>query len=108
MIEICQVRYSLSFIWKNNKGKKEGIVMQQQPQGSTQQGYMEQPPHVLTTKDLLYLNDMLAWNLLAMKKAHFAATQCQDAELKAEVERCGQMHQRHYEQILAHLNPQHY
>ncbi|WP_409251895.1 hypothetical protein V1502_17585 [Bacillus sp. SCS-153A] len=77
--------------------------MQQQP-GNQQQGAVQQPPQVLTTKDSLYLNDMLTWNLLAMKKAHFAASHCQDPELKAELDKCGQMHQRHYEQILSHLN----
>lgn len=55
-------------------------------------------------KDALYFNDMLSWNLLAMKKAHFYAGQCQDPALKTVFEQCGQMHQRHYEQILKHLN----
>lgn len=77
----------------------------QQQQNNQQQGIMQQPPQVLTTKDSMYLNDMLSWNLLAMKKAHFVASHCQDPELKAEIDKCGQMHQRHYEQILAHLNP---
>ena len=77
----------------------------QQQQSNQQQGMMQQPPQVLTTKDSLYLNDMLSWNLLAMKKAHFAAANCQDTELKAEIDKCGAMHQRHYEQILAHMNP---
>jgi spore coat protein CotF len=76
----------------------------QQQQSNQQQGAMQQPPQVLTTKDSLYLNDMLSWNLLAMKKAHFAASHCQDPELKAELDKCGQMHQHHFEQILSHLN----
>lgn len=78
---------------------------QMNPQQMTnqQQPIMQQPPHVITTKDLSYINDMLAWNLLAMKKAHFFAGQCQDQSVKMEVEKCGQMHQRHYEMLLAHL-----
>lgn len=71
-----------------------------------QQGIMPQPPAVVSSKDSLYLSDMLSWNLLAMKKAHFFAQQCQDQQLKMEFEKCGQMHQRHYEQILSHLNTQ--
>ena len=71
---------------------------------SQQQGIMQQPPSVISTKDSLYLTDMLSWNLLAMKKAHFFAQQCQDQELKTEIEKCGQMHQKHYEKILTHLN----
>jgi hypothetical protein len=80
--------------------------MQQQNMNfqSQQQGIMQTPPSVVSTKDSLYLTDMLSWNLLAMKKAHFFAGQCQDNELKTEIEKCGQMHQRHYEKILTHLN----
>ncbi|MBY0124194.1 hypothetical protein [Bacillus sp. S/N-304-OC-R1] len=70
------------------------------------QGMMQQPPAVVSTKDSMYLTDMLSWNLLAVKKAHFYAQHCQDQELKAAFENCGQMHQHHYEQILTHLNPQ--
>ncbi|MCS0788188.1 hypothetical protein [Cytobacillus pseudoceanisediminis] len=80
-----------------------------QPQNmnmQNQQGIMQQPPAVISTKDALYLTDMLTWNLLACKKAHFYAQQCQDQELKTHFEQCGQMHQRHYEQLLAHLNQQ--
>jgi hypothetical protein len=68
-----------------------------------QQAIMQQPPEVISTKDSLYLNDMLSWNLLAMKKAHLFATNCQDQEVKAELEKCGQMHQRHYQMILNHM-----
>ncbi|KKB74382.1 MULTISPECIES: hypothetical protein [Bacillus] len=67
-----------------------------------QQG-MAAPPPVISTKDHLYLQDMLNWNLLAMKKAHFMAEQCQDQSLKAELDRVGQMHHSHYNAILNHL-----
>lgn len=76
---------------------------QQMPNMMQQQNIMQQPPHIITTKDAAYINDMLAWNLLGMKKAHFAASQCQDQQIKTELEKCGQMHQRHYEKILSHL-----
>jgi hypothetical protein len=68
-----------------------------------QQTTMQQPPGVISTKDSLYLTDMMSWNLLAAKKSHFFAGQCQDPELKAEAEKCAQMHQRHYQQLLGHL-----
>lgn len=79
--------------------------MQQQPFSQQQNGQTvyNAPPDVMSTKDLAYVDDMLAWNLLAMKKAHDAAMRCQDNELKAVFEACGQMHQRHYNQILGHL-----
>lgn len=81
-------------------------MQQQQPMmnAQNQQHIMQQPPQVVTTKDSLYLTDMLSWNLLAMKKAHFFAEHCQDQQLKSAMETCGQMHQRHYEAILSHLN----
>ncbi|MBA4536937.1 hypothetical protein H1Z61_07215 [Bacillus aquiflavi] len=79
--------------------------MQQQNMNMQNQArIMQEPPQIISTKDSLYLTDMLSWNLLAMKKAHFFAQQCQDQELKSEIEKFGQMHQRHYEQILSHLN----
>jgi hypothetical protein len=79
---------------------------QQQPmgmQGQHQQAIMPEPPAVITTKDQLYLSDMLSWNLLAMKKAHFFAQQCQDQEIKMAIEKAGRMHQQHYEKIVSHL-----
>ncbi|WP_181537409.1 hypothetical protein [[Anoxybacillus] calidus] len=80
--------------------------MQQQMNVQNQQATMQQPPQVISTKDSLYLTDMMSWNLLAMKKAHFFASQCQDQEIIAAIERAGQMHQRHYQKILSHLqNP---
>ncbi|PLR67132.1 MULTISPECIES: hypothetical protein [Bacillaceae] len=80
--------------------------MQQQQNTGTQQGMMQQPqpPAVITTKDHLYLTDMLSWNLLAMKKAHFFASQCAEQELKMELEKVGKMHEQHYSRILTHLN----
>ena len=48
---------------------------------------------------------MLSWNLIAIKKAHFFAKQCKDPQIIDALNRCGQMHQRHYDTILTHLNP---
>ncbi|PKG23578.1 hypothetical protein [Niallia nealsonii] len=67
---------------------------------------MMQPPATITVKDSLYLTDMLSWNLLAMKKAHFFATNTKDQTIKSYLDKCGQMHQKHYEQIISHLNAQ--
>ena len=69
---------------------------------SQQQAIFQQPPAIVTTKDSLYLADMMSWNLLATKKAHFFAQQCQDQEIKQAIDKVGQMHQRHYEKILSH------
>lgn len=72
---------------------------------NNQEQQANMPPAIISTKDHLYLEDMLNWNLLAMKKAHFMAGQCQDQTLKQELEQIGQMHNKHYQRILGHLNP---
>jgi hypothetical protein len=79
-------------------------MQQQNMNTQNQQGIMQTPPSVISSKDALYVNDMMSWNLLAAKKANFFAEQCQDPEVRAEVEKCSAMHQRHYQQILGHLN----
>ncbi|WP_442596027.1 hypothetical protein [Neobacillus sp. D3-1R] len=79
-------------------------MQQQNMNMQNQQGLMQTPPAVITGKDSNYIVDMLSWNLLATKKAHFFAAQCQDPEIKALIDQCGQMHQRHYQQILNHMN----
>ncbi|MED4454257.1 hypothetical protein [Metabacillus fastidiosus] len=74
-----------------------------QQQQNMQQQTMQQPPAIISTKDQLYLTDMLSWNLLVMKKAHFFASQCQTPEIKAALEKVGQMHNMHYQKVLSHL-----
>ncbi|KAF0996334.1 hypothetical protein [Geobacillus sp. TFV-3] len=76
--------------------------MQQQPQMNPQAA-MPEPPQMVSTKDAMYFSDMMSWNLLAAKKAHFFAAQCRDPEVAQAIERAGQMHQHHYEMILRHL-----
>lgn len=62
-----------------------------------------QPPRAITTKDCSYLKDALSWKLLAFKKLHFFAQQATDPEVKQALEKAGQMHQRHYQKLLTHL-----
>lgn len=61
------------------------------------------PPRVITTKDLLYLKDALSWELMAFKKFHFFAQQAVNPQIKQALDKAGQMHQRHYEKLLTHL-----
>ncbi|WLR41346.1 hypothetical protein LC087_10495 [Bacillus carboniphilus] len=77
--------------------------MQQQTSTNQVTNTMNQPPNVLSTKDLLYLEDMLSWNLIAMKKAHSFATQCTNPEVQNELNKVGEMHNKHYQQILQKL-----
>jgi hypothetical protein len=61
------------------------------------------PPRVITTKDLLYLKDALSWELGAFKKFHFFAQQAANPQIKQSLDKAGQMHQRHYQKLLTHL-----
>jgi hypothetical protein len=81
-------------------------MQQQMNQNQQQQSIIPYPPNVISTKDQLYLSDMLSWNLLAMKKAHLYAQLCADPEIKTVMDHVGKMHQRHYQMILSHMqNP---
>ncbi|WP_235848353.1 hypothetical protein [Litchfieldia alkalitelluris] len=70
-----------------------------------QQNIQSQPPQVLSTKDVLYLTDMMSWNLTALKKAHFLESQCQIPEISQAMQQACEMHERHYRTILGHLDP---
>lgn len=62
-----------------------------------------QPPNMISTKDFAYLEDMLNWNLLAMKKAHFLAYHVQDEQIKNQLDEVGKVHLKHFNQLLTHL-----
>ncbi|PAE09201.1 hypothetical protein CHI12_02615 [Terribacillus saccharophilus] len=68
-----------------------------------QQNVMLQPPEMVSEKDLLYLSDMLNWNLNAAKKAQHAAGEVQLTDAQEALHTIGQMHQRHYDMLLEHL-----
>lgn len=77
---------------------------QNQAQGQQQQQIvMPQPPLVITTKDFLYLKDQLSWEIMAMKKCRHFAQECSDPDIGQAIDRAGQMHQRHYQLLLKHL-----
>ena len=64
---------------------------------------MNQPPNVISTKDLAYLTDALSWELIAFKKCRQFASFCTDPEIQREIDSIGQMHQQHYTQLLGYL-----
>lgn len=69
-------------------------------QPSDQTVMYQEPPKMISSKDLQYLSDMLSWNLLASKKMNWAAENCQLPDLKKEFQTAGQMHSKHYDEIL--------
>lgn len=77
--------------------------MQQSTMPGTGQNVMSQAPNVITTKDLLYLTDIMSWNLMALKKAHFYESQCQVPEISQAMQKACEMHERHYQMVLKHL-----
>lgn len=77
--------------------------MQKQQQDQQQQPTFSQPPKVVTIKDTLYLKDQLSWELIAMKKCYHFARECSDSDISKAIDQAGQMHQRHYELLLKHL-----
>ncbi|RCW48088.1 ferritin-like domain-containing protein [Paenibacillus prosopidis] len=79
-------------------------MQQNQAQGQQQQqAVMMQPPQVITTKDYQFLKDQLSWELLAMKKCRHYAQESTNPEIKQAIDKAGQMHQRHYQLLLKHL-----
>jgi len=72
-------------------------------QPNEQQPMYPEPPKMVSTKDFLFLNDMLSWNLLAAKKMNSAAQICQLPDLKKEFESAAQMHTKHYNELLKTL-----
>jgi hypothetical protein len=67
------------------------------------QGRMAQPPNVITSKDLAYLKDAMSWELLAFKKCRQYASFATDPEIQHQIDAAGQMHQKHYDQLLRYL-----
>lgn len=67
------------------------------------QGRMNHPPNVITTKDLSYLTDSMAWELLAAKKCHMYASMCTTPAVQQEITQIGQMHQQHFDRLLQHM-----
>lgn len=68
-------------------------------------GVMQQPPEIVTTKDLSYIEDALSWELLAAKKFAMYAQVAQEQGIRDLCDRLSKMHQTHYQKLLRHLDP---
>ncbi len=53
---------------------------------------MNEPPKMISTKDLDYISDMFEWNFTASKVAHSFEEKIQDNEIKELVKRVSKMH----------------
>ena len=68
-----------------------------------QNNMMKQPPNVISGKDLLYIEDMLAWNLTTAKECREFSNLVTDQEIKNAFDSAYQMHKKHYDQLLQFL-----
>ncbi|KAB2951456.1 hypothetical protein F9B85_12755 [Heliorestis acidaminivorans] len=58
------------------------------------------PHQSLTDKDLLYLTELLFFQLSSAKKCYHFAQECSDQQVRDLLDKAGQMHQRHYKLLL--------
>jgi len=66
---------------------------------------MTEPPQLITIKDLSYLTDSLSWELDVIKKFNHFEKESQDTKAKNLMKKAAQMHQKHYNILLKHLDP---
>lgn len=88
--------------------QRSGQATGQQQMGQVagqQQTRMPEPPQIITTKDMAYLQDALSWELDVIKKFNHFVQETQDAKTKSLIQKSAQMHQKHYNILLKHLNP---
>lgn len=64
---------------------------------------LTQDRSLLSEKELLYIKDALSWELLAIKKCHEMAGQCQDQQMSNLIRQTGQKHVQHYNELLSLL-----
>jgi hypothetical protein len=77
---------------------------QVQQTAGNQQQFMQQPPFVISTKDLMYLEDMMSWNLNVIKKVNYFAQHVKDQEIQNRLHQMCQMHENHYQKLLNHMH----
>lgn len=64
---------------------------------------MKETPYMITSKDLLYLEDMMNWNLIMNKKIK-EYLECVDSEeVKELLNKAKKMHKKHFKEILTIL-----
>ncbi len=66
---------------------------------------LNEPPEIITNKDLLYLQDALSWELLASKKAYHYSLESENQQIKQHLAYLANIHQQNYQTLLEHLHP---
>lgn len=62
---------------------------------------MKETPNIITTKDLLYIEDMMNWNLIMNKKINTLLNCVEDPEVEDLLIKTKKMHNKHFEKLLS-------
>ena len=61
---------------------------------------MKSVPNIISTKDLSYLEDMLNWNYVLIKKINNYISEVKDNDVKKLLEKCSKDLKKNYNDIL--------
>ncbi len=61
---------------------------------------MKSVPNIISTKDLSYLEDMLNWNYVLIKKINNYINEVKDIDVKKLLEKCSKDLKKNYNDIL--------
>lgn len=61
---------------------------------------MKEIPNIISIKDLLYIEDMLNWNLIMNKKIYSYLECVCDSETEELLTKAKKMHAKHYKELL--------
>ncbi|MBQ3142306.1 MAG: hypothetical protein IJB82_02240 [Bacilli bacterium] len=62
---------------------------------------MNEVPNIISTKDLMYIEDMLNWNFVLIKKVKTLKSMVKDREIKRFMETVISEHKSSYEKLLS-------
>ena len=61
---------------------------------------MKEAPNIISNKDLLYIKDMLNWNLIMNKKLYSYLDCIDDESITKLFKKTMKLHSNHYEELL--------
>ena len=65
---------------------------------------MNEVPEIISTKDLSYIEDMLNWNFITIKKINSYLSNITDSDVKELLSNVGDTYKKHYVVLLNCLN----
>ena len=61
---------------------------------------MQKIPNIISVKDLLYIEDMLNWNIIMNKKIFNFVDCIEDSEILDLLNKIKKIHSKHYDELL--------